>query len=145
MQVQLHTTYKPHSWQNCIYTAFNSVYTAQLLLWTLRKTNRHILMKTSHSVSRYATADTTNVLSRLLTCTDLPWCGWSTVGTNFSEWVQIFIPGGTNFKGVQIKRDKPHTHSHICSLQLNTITCEWHNLITLSEMLRLLLIKASSV
>ena len=30
------------------------------------------------------------ITSWLLTCTDLPWCGWSTVGTNFSEWVQIF-------------------------------------------------------
>ena len=30
------------------------------------------------------------VTSWLLTCTGLPWCGWSTVGTHFSEWVQIF-------------------------------------------------------
>ena len=41
------------------------------------------------------------VTSWLLTCTDLPWCGWSTVGTNFSE-------GGTNFRGVQIKHDSPY-------------------------------------
>ena len=30
------------------------------------------------------------VTSWPLTCTDLPWCGWSTLGTNSSEWVQIF-------------------------------------------------------
>ena len=47
-------------------------------------------MKTSQSVSRYASVDTTEmslvVTSRPLTCSDL---SWPTVGTKFSEWVQL--------------------------------------------------------
>ena len=70
-------------------------YTTQLLLWMLRKANRGILMKPVIQFSEYASVDITNVTSLVvtswpLTCTDLPWCGWSTVGTNLSEWVQIF-------------------------------------------------------
>ena len=42
-----------------------------------------------------------------LVVTDFLSCGWPVVGTNFSEWFQKFIPGGTNFRGVQIKRDSP--------------------------------------
>ena len=44
------------------------------------------------------------VILRLLTCTDLPSCGWSIAGTNFSEWVQNISSRGN--KGFQIKCDR---------------------------------------
>ena len=69
-------------------------------------------MKTSHSVFRIASVDTTNVLSNYFMTVDmhrfaLMWLVYSRnkffrVGPNISE---KFVPGGTNFRGVQIKRD----------------------------------------
>ena len=46
----------------------------------------------------------------------MPSCGWPTVGTNFSVVPNIsekFVPGGTNFRGVQIKRDTPINHCQL--------------------------------
>ena len=42
-----------------------------------------------------------------LVVTDFLSCGWPIVETKFSEWVEIFVPGGTNFRGSKIKRDTP--------------------------------------
>ena len=70
-------------------------------------------METSHSGFRYATVDTTNVLSSYFMTIDM--CKFALmrlvysrdkffrVGPNISE---KFVPGRTNFRGVQIKRDK---------------------------------------
>ena len=71
-------------------------------------------MKTSHSqFSEYASMDTTNVLRSYYMIVDmhrfaLMWLVYSRnkffrVGPNISE---EFVPGGTNFRGVQIKRDR---------------------------------------
>ena len=69
-------------------------------------------MKTSPSVPEYASVDTTNVLSSHFMTVDmhrfaLMWLVYSRnkffrVGPNISE---KFVPGGTNFRGVQIKCD----------------------------------------
>ena len=68
------------------------------------------MMKNNHSVS----VNTTNVLSNYFMTVDmhrfaLMWLVYSRnkffrVGPNISE---KFVPGGTNFRGVQIKRDTP--------------------------------------
>ena len=43
-------------------------------------------------------------------------CGWPIVGTNFSENIsEKCVPGGTNFRGVKIKRDSS-TCSFVCSI-----------------------------
>ena len=51
-----------------------------------------------------------------LVVTDFLLCGWPIVGANFSEWVQIFqkkfVPGGTNFRMVQIKHDSTLASLH---------------------------------
>ena len=65
--------------------------------------------------------DTTNVLGSYFMAVDmhrfaLMWLVYSRnkffrVGPNISE---KFVPGGTNFRGVQIKRDK-HIHTRSCT------------------------------
>jgi len=68
-------------------------YIAQLFLWTLRKANWHTDENQSLSflnMPLWAPLMSLVVTSWPLTSTDLTGCGWSTVGTNFSEWVQIF-------------------------------------------------------
>ena len=85
-------------------------------------------MKTSHSqFSEYASMDTTNVLRSYYMIVDmhrfaLMWLVYSRnkffrVGPNISE---EFVPGGTNFRGVQIKHDK---HVGKTLLTTRSISC----------------------
>ena len=97
--------YKPHSWRNrTLHYIWHTLHNyfceccVRLYWW-----------KPVTQFSEYAlwTPITSLVVtSWLLTCTDLPWCGWSIVGTNFLEWVQKnSFWGGTNFRGS--KRELP--------------------------------------
>ena len=56
----------------------------------LCKANWGILMKTVIQFYRHASVDTTNVLSSYFMTVGMHRFAWSTVGTYFSEWVQIF-------------------------------------------------------
>ena len=91
--------------------------------------------------------DTTDVLSNYFMTVDmhrfdLMWLVYSRnkffrVGPNISE---KFVPGGTNFRGVQIKRDRlsadkrtgSESRHHWCTTQ----RAEWHSCETLSSGLR---------
>ena len=72
-------------------------------------------MKAVIHFSRYATVNSTNVLSSHWFC--FIWLAYSgnkffRVGPNISEKC---VPGGTNFRGVKIKRDSS-TCSFVCSI-----------------------------
>ena len=65
------------------HTAFVSTCIVQFL-WVLHKPNQGILVET------YATVNTTNVLSSYFMIVDMLRFALMWVGTNFSEWLQIF-------------------------------------------------------